>query len=36
MPAVQLAMHEVLPDRLKQDDWRIYSAGNTSDAGDKC
>jgi len=23
MPAVQLAMYEVLPDHLKQDDWRI-------------
>jgi len=36
MPAVQLATYEVLPDCLKQDDWQIYSAFNSSDAGDKC
>jgi len=36
MPGVQLALHEVLPDSLKQDDWQIYSAVNSSDAGDKC
>jgi hypothetical protein len=36
MPAVQLAMYEVLPDCLKQYDWQIYSAFNSSDVSDKC
>jgi len=36
MPVVQLAMHKVLPDRLEQDDSRIYSTVSSSDTGDKC